>query len=303
MPTMRPPGGHPQLLPHETPVVSRWTLFALGTVEGDRIRRPKDPVAAWLLQRAPELAPPQAVGSVLTMIRARTAIVDRMIEEEVQDSVKLEEGLDFWSVGGGFDARWYRIKTLMSDAVRKHFEIEDPGVLEVKASLLAESSFRATWRKIESRPLVESGWTVRTRGHGNLVVLEGASTRLTPAALRDLLRRIRSDAPNARVILDAPSFVSMLHSDAELPRGAAGAELESADELDNPFRWSRNFLKKLGWEVREDLWLTSRPMLDAAAPGMSNLPGMEAFRVLRLRATQDHHLRRPGTASVSLGRR
>jgi O-methyltransferase involved in polyketide biosynthesis len=291
------------LQPHETPIVSRWTLFALGTVEGERIRRPRDPVAAWMLQRAPELAPPQAVGSVLTMIRARASIIDRMIEEEVQDSVKLDEGLDFWSVGGGFDARWYRIKTLMTDAVRKHFEVETSGVLEVKSNLLNESSFRATWKKIETRPLDEDAWTVRTRGHGNLVVLEGASTRLTPAHLRDLLRRIRNDAPNARVILDAPSFVSMLHSDAELPRGASGAELESADELDNPFRWSRRFLKKLGWEVREDIWLTARPMLDAAAPGMTNLPGMEAFRVLRLRATQDKDLKRPGMASISLGRR
>jgi O-methyltransferase involved in polyketide biosynthesis len=297
------PGGHPLLQPHETPIVSRWTLFALGTVEGERIRRPKDPVAAWLLQRAPTLMPPQAVGSVLTMIRARAAIIDRMIEEEVQSSVRLEEGLDFWSVGGGFDARWYRIKTLMSDAVRKHFEIEDPGVLEVKSGLLAESSFKATWNTIEKWAMPVPEWTVRTRGHGNLVVLEGASTRLSPRQLRDLLKRIRSDAPNARVILDAPSFVSMLHSDAELPRGASGAELESADELDNPFRWSRNFIKKLGWEVREDQWLTSRPMLDSPGPGMHNLPGMEAFRVLRLRATRDDELKRSGVASISLGRR
>lgn len=291
------------MLPHETPIVSRWTLFALGTVEGERIRRPKDPVAAWLLQRAPDLMPPQAVGSVLTMIRARTAIIDRMIEEEVQESVRLEEGLDFWSVGGGFDARWYRIKTLMSDAVRKHFEIEDPGLLEVKSGLLSESSFKATWKTIERWGVPPAEWTVRTRGHGNLVVLEGASTRLRPRQLRDLLKRIRSDAPNARVILDAPSFVSMLHSDAELPRGASGAELESADELDNPFRWSRNFLKKLGWEVREDQWLTSRPMLDSPGPGMVNLPGMEAFRVMRLRATRDDELKRSGVASISLGRR
>jgi len=302
VPTLCSPGGHPQLQPHETPIVSRWTLFALGTVEGDRIRRPKDPVAAWLLQRQPELMPPQAVGSVLTMIRARAAIIDRMIEEEVQASVRQEEGLDYWSVGGGFDARWYRIKTLMNDAVRKHFEIEDPGLLGVKSQLLEESSFRATWNGIEKRAVPSDEWTVRTRGHGNLVVLEGTSTRLRPEALRSLLKRIRSDAPNARVILDNPSFVSMLHSDAELPRGASGAELESEDELDNPYRWSHNFFRKLGWEVREDQWLTSRPMLEGATSGIHSLPGMEAFRVVRLRATPDDDLKRSGVASISLGR-
>jgi O-methyltransferase involved in polyketide biosynthesis len=282
--------------------VSRWTLFALGTVEGNKVRRPKDPVAAWLLKNEPQLMPPEAVGSVLTMIRARTSIIDRMIEEEVQLSSKDSEGLDFWSVGGGFDARWYRIKTLMSDAVRKHFEVDNAQLLQVKSGLLERSSFRRSWKEIEQHPQSDAEWTVRTRGHGNLVCLEGASTRLNPRALHDLLRRIRQDAPNARVILDIPSFVSMLHSGAALPKGATGAELGSEEELNNPFRWRHNYFRGLGWEVREDQWLTSRPMVDPAIPGLSSLPGMEAFRVLRLRASRDEELMRWGVASVSLGR-
>jgi O-methyltransferase involved in polyketide biosynthesis len=235
------------------------------------------------------------------MVRARASMIDRMIEEEVRASVRTEEGLDFWSVGGGFDARWYRIKTLMSDAVRKHFEVESPQILEVKRTLLAESSFNSSWTSIESRPMDEDTWTVQTRGHGNLVVLEGAATRLKPQQLHDLLRRIRSDAPNARIILDIPSFVSMLHSDASLPRDAAGAEIESSNEVDNPYRWSRNFLRRIGWEVTEDIWLTSRPMLEGGY-GLPELPGMEAFRVLRMRATSDEALKRTGVASISLGR-
>lgn len=236
------------------------------------------------------------------MVRARTSLIDRMIEEEVRASSRAEEGLDFWSVGGGFDARWYRIKTLMSASVRKHVEVETPGILDLKATLLEESSFRASWNAIDRRALPEEDWTVQTRGHGNLVVLEGASTRLAPDRLRDLLRRIRSDAPNARVILDLPSFVSMLHSNTALPKDAAGAEIGTGSELDNPYRWSRNFFKKLGWEVREDLWLTSRPMLETIGFGLPGLPGMEAFRVLRLRATEDEDLKRSGVASISLGR-
>lgn len=289
--------------PHETPVVSRWSLFALGTVEGDRVRRPKDPVAAWLLQNAPALMPPAAVGSVLTMIRARTSIIDRMIEEEVRLSVREGEGLDFSSVGCGFDARWYRIKTLMCDAVRKHFEIEEASVLDVKNWLLERSTYRKAWGEIEQRPLQPSEWTVRTRGHGNLVCLEGASTRLPPRQLHDLLRRIRQDAPNARVILDIPSFVSMLHSGRALPRDASGAELGEESALDNPFRWRHKFFRKMGWDVREDIWLTSRPTVDPLLPGLGELPGMEGFRVLRLRASADDALKRPGLASVSLGPR
>lgn len=287
---------------HEVPVVSRWALFALGTIEGDRVKRPRDPVAAWLLQQAPALMPPQAVGSVLTMIRARTSIIDRMIEEEVRESVKAEEGLDYWSVGGGFDARWYRIKSLMTDAVRKHFEVDEARVLSVKHSLLEKSTFKKSWSQIGVRALPPGQWTVRTRGHGNLVCLEGASTRLGPAAFRDLLVRIRADAPNARVILDIPSFVSMLHSAAALPRGASGAELESEDELDNPYRWRHKYFYELGWNVTEDTWLTGRPAVDPMIAGFRELPGMEGFRVMRLRATEDADLKRPGTASVSLGR-
>ena len=301
VPTM-PHGNIIILQPHLTPIVSRWTLFALGTVEGKKIRRPKDPVAAWLLERSPELMPPEAVGSVLTMIRARTSIIDRMIEEEVQLSAKISEGLDYWSVGGGFDARWYRIRSLMTDAVRKHVEVEAPNVLAVKSALLEESSFCGTWREIERRSHNIEDWTVQTRGHGNLVVLEGVSTRLSPANFRDLLRRIRSDAPNARIIVDIPCFVSLLHSHTDLPKGASGAELESTEELDNPYRWSRKFFRDVGWEVREDVWLTSRPTLEPTAT-IQGLPGMEAFRVLRLVATEDAHLKRTGVASISLGRR
>ena len=283
--------------------MSRWTLFALGTIEGEKVRRPKDPVAAWLLKNAPGLMPPEAVGSVLSMIRARTSVIDRMIEEEVHTSVKAGDGLDFWSVGCGFDARWYRIKTLMSDAVRKHFEIDVPGLLEVKSELLERSSYRQSWREIEVWPLVETEWTVRTRGHANLVCMEGASTRLAPADLRDLLRRIRKDAPNARVILDIPSFVSMLHSRTALPRAASGAELGTAAELDNPYRWRHKYFRTLGWDVREDLWLTGRPTVDPLIPGLGEVPGMEGIRILRLRATQDDALKRPGSASISLGPR
>ncbi len=283
---------------HRTPVAARWTLFALGTVEGERIRLPADPVAAWLLRRSPELMPPQAVGSVLTMIRARTSIVDRMIEEELLRVKERGEGVDYWSIGGGFDARWYRTQSLFAQCVRKHTEVEIPSLLALKSALLEESTYRTAWSGIHSLPLEEDAWTVRSHGNANLVVLEGASTRLPPRRFRDLLRRLRNDAPNARVILDLPSFVSMLHSSAVLPRDAAGAEIESPHEVDNPYRWSRGFFRRLGWEILEDQWLTSRPVLDAAS-GMPALPGMEALRVVRMRSTEAARPRH-GVASVSL---
>src|SRR5687767_16009825 len=98
------------MLEHRLPIVTRWTLYALGAVEGQRVRRPRDPVAAWLLRRHPKLLPTFAAPSILSMIRARAAIVDRMIEDEVHRVRNANVGPAHRRFGRGLAARWYRPK-------------------------------------------------------------------------------------------------------------------------------------------------------------------------------------------------
>src|SRR6478672_5744125 len=97
------------------PIITRWTVYALGAVEGQRVRRPRDPVAAWLLRRHPKLLPTFAAPSILSMIRARASIVDRMIEDEAYRVRRRAGKLTFWGFGGGFDARWYRLRPILDE--------------------------------------------------------------------------------------------------------------------------------------------------------------------------------------------
>lgn len=249
------------------------------------MRRPRDPVAAYMLRRHPDLAPQRAVSSVLAMIRGRASLVDRQLLDELERARTAGRQVDIWSIGAGFDARWYRLQSAFQGVVAKVFEVDLPEVVQLKESLLEGSTYDAAWRAVDRRGLVPDAWTVEpARSRNTVIVLEGVSTRLEPEALRDLLERLRKAAPRAKLLLDLPGYVSMLHAPGDVPAEASGAEWapDGADAVSNPYRWSRNLLRQMGWEVEEDVWLAARPHLRTPS-GETLCSGMEALRLLRLR--------------------
>jgi hypothetical protein len=266
----------------QIPMATRWTLYALGAVDGQRVRRPRDPVAAWLLRRQPKLLPPTATPSILTMIRARTALVDRMIEEEVARARRLGLELAYWGFGVGFDARWYRLMALMGDVVRTHREMEDPEILSLKSDLLEESTFARAWGRIVQLPAPALDWQVeREPGRVPVVVLEGVATRVTIPSLRTMLAQIRKAAPGARVVMDLPATIEDRPADpAELAasRGRWGSVNNTAAHA-----ISTRQLVECGYRVVEDVQLAARPELRGSSGGVL-CAGMEALRVLRLSA-------------------
>ncbi len=271
------------MIEQRLPIATRWTLYALGAVEGQRVRRPRDPVAAWLLRRHPQLLPTFAAPSILAMIRARANIVDRMIEETVNRARLAGDTLDFWGFGGGFDARWYRLMRDMGDVIASHQEVEEPALMEFKDELLASSSFANAWDRIEKHSAAKHTWTVgASNGSALLVILEGVSTRLGPQKALALLARLRQDAPQASVIIDLPGFlnssvgmggrpavVGSVRSRWSSATSSGAAQIKTAQVVD------------LGFEVVEDTWFAARPELRAPS-GMPICSGMEAFRVMML---------------------
>jgi O-methyltransferase involved in polyketide biosynthesis len=268
---------------HRVPIVARWTLYALGAVEGHRVRRPRDPVAAWFLRRHPKLLPAFAAPSILAMIRARSTIVDRMIEDDVHQARRRGNTVTFWSFGGGFDARWYRLQAL-GEAVRAHCEVEDPDVLDFKNLALSTSTFAPSWQRIHRIPVKEDRWTVHdaTSDH-TLVVLEGVASRLGLDSAKRLLGRIRRDVREARVIIDLPGILSAQGSST----GSTAQAIGSARS-----RWAspgptsaaairREEFERIGWTVLDDVWLAARPEVRAPS-GIAVCSGMEALRVLKL---------------------
>ncbi|MBA2320740.1 MAG: hypothetical protein H0V89_06250 [Deltaproteobacteria bacterium] len=275
------------------PLAMRWALYALGAVDGQRVRRPRDPVAAWLLRRQPGLLPPTANPAVLTMIRARASVVDRMIEEEVARARRMSLELGYWGFGGGFDARWYRLTALMGDVVRSYREIEESPLLELKAELLDESTFARAWSRIERRPVEAIDWDLSVEAHRTpLVVLEGVASRLTVAGATVLLTRIRESTPGARVILDIPGVFEDRPGQPPSILGPSRSRWGSIHDS-SAFSIRLADLRRMGYRLLEEVCLSARPDLRGPS-GSVVCSGMEALRILRLVADGPRGATRPG---------
>jgi hypothetical protein len=249
------------VIEQRVPAIARWMLYALGAIEGRRVLRPIDGVAAWLLRNHPALLPTVPQSDVLSTIRARTEVVDRMIGEEVLRARSRGETIALWTVGGGFDARWARIWGPFEDVIEHLVEVESPVITELKSQLLKTSPFVEAWSRVLRRGLPEAEWTLDDRGNPvPVVVLETGAGRLDETELRTLLLRIRNDAPRARVIVGLP-----------------------ADQGAEDRRWSRAALAALGWRVDEDVCIAGRGRLQGNN-GQELSPGMYAFRVAKIRA-------------------
>jgi len=257
----------------------------MGAVEGQRVRRAPDPVAAWLLRRHPKLLPTFAAPSILAMLRARSQIVDGMVAGEVAAAKARGETLAYWSIGGGFDARWYRLRPLLM-GITGHHELEDPEVMAFKEQVLADSTFAGHWNGIRRDTAKERQWALPPSDQPVLVVLEGVAVRLGVPALRDLLQRLRTQVPQATLILDLPGMLqSQQVTGASLAVGSARSRWLSASAT-GAASLRRRQIEHLGWRVHDDIWMSARPELRAPS-GVAICAGVEAFRLLRLKAMPD----------------
>lgn len=265
----------------QIPTVAQWSIYAMGVVEGNRIRRAKDPVASWLLRRFPELESQYGVPSVLSMIRERAAIVDRMLVEEFHRAERMGTLVDYTRMGGGFDGRFYRLFPHHLDRLHRMTELEEPELLAVKNAMLRHSNFVDEWSRVEQVALPVHDWTMKPSTGLPVVNLEGAATRIGLRLLVRVLGAIRRDCPQARVILDLPNFLNRTGSGTlPPPTGPTRLRWENLDRT-GAGRIEVGHLRELGWSVDEDLWLVSRPEL-RAANGVTICPGVEGLRVLRL---------------------
>ncbi len=219
------------------------------------------------------------------MIRARAAIVDRMIEDEAHRVRALGGHLTYWGFGGGFDARWYRLRPTLRDVIGEHYEVDDPEVLEFKDQVLADSSFAGAWDRIRQHRAGEDRWGIPSGDAPHvLVVLEGVATRIGADGLKRLLGRIRRDAPHAHVVADLPGIVQPPKVQRAIAVGSARSRWSSPQGTGASALTTRE-LRRLGWRPTEDLWFAARPELRAPS-GMAVCSGMEALRVMMLEPTE-----------------
>lgn len=244
------------------------------------MRRPADPVAAWLLRRHPDLQPSFAAPSIVAMLRARSAMIDDLVATEVARARRQGTALHYRGVGGGFDARWYRLRPSL-EGLASHHELEDPEVLRVKEQALADSTFAGHWGAIQRDALTEAAWAVPPSDAPTLVVLEGVAVRLGVDGLVRLLTQIREDRPRATVLVDLPGMIQTQPTvGAALAVGSNRSRWTSAAAT-GAASLDRRRIRRLGWSVRDDLWMAGRPELRAPS-GLAICSGVEAYRILRL---------------------
>ena len=266
---------------HRLPIAVRWTLYALGAVEGQRVRRPRDPVAAWVLRRHPKLHPTFAAPTILSMLRARADRIDEMILLEVGRARQEGRRLQLLSLGAGFDARWFRMRSELGDTVDRVVEVEDPVVLGFKDRLLTTSTFAGHWQDVERLAMDEGEWEP-PKAECPLIVLDGAAVRLGVEGVRALLARIREAAPHASVILDVPGIVQpQVLPGRSASVGVGRTRWTSATATGAASLRTKEF-QRMGWRVVDDEWHAARPELRSRS-GLFVCGGVEALRVLRLR--------------------
>ncbi len=208
-----------------------------------------------------------------------------MIGEVVHQAHAAGRRLAYWAVGGGFDARWYRLRPSLKDVVTLHGEIEAPEVLAITDAVLTDSSLAAPWERVRRVGVTSDRWALPNGQQDVVVVLEGVATRLGITELKRMLRRLRADAPQARVIVDLPGLleptdhpsraaaVSSLRSRWASPAGTTAEAIGTQQLLD------------MGGCLHEDHSPAARPEL-CSASGIATCSGMEACRVVHLGPAQ-----------------
>lgn len=242
------------------PLITRLTLSALGEARGGRVRAAIDPIAAWMIKQQPDLHPYGAAQAAFTTIRARTTLVDRMVFDTAQMAKEDGHRLSLWTLGPGFDARWYRLLPRVENVFTGVREVEEPSVLSVKNALLEGSPYAASWSKVVRRALPAASWTVDPRrGDRTLVVMEGLAGRMNQDQLEATLCRVHDSTKDCTAIVGLPGVGE-----------------------DDAARWSVTRMSRLGWKVLEDARMGSRGRLILASGG-EECPGTYPLRVMAMR--------------------
>jgi hypothetical protein len=237
-----------------------------------------DPVAAWLLLQAPALTPPDSARSALAACRTRADLIDTCVDEAVWAARDAGQRLAYWSLGAGFDARWYRVLALHGDVVRQVVEVDEPALLALKHALLNDSTYRPAWARVARRAAEPHAWVAAVDAEPDaLVVLEGAAARLGEGALLTLLRDLRQRAPGVRVVLDLWGAESV--APPPPPPGTRGPWVAVAASPAG--RLPDAAFAAAGYRVTGEVCLAGRPELRAAT-GAQVCPGIAAIRVLTL---------------------
>lgn len=187
---------------------------------------------------------PRAMRNAAWSVVARTVLIDRMVQEQVAAGVTLVVNL-----AAGLDARPYRLPL---PSTLTWIEVDQPGILEEKAALLAEATPTCRVERIPldlslEAPRREFLAQLGQRGQRTLVITEGLLMYLAVAHVtglaRDLARAPTIEAWITDVI--SPGLLRMIEREWGQTLLAGDASMHFA-----PAEGSA-FFEPLGWHTAE----------------------------------------------------
>jgi O-methyltransferase involved in polyketide biosynthesis len=194
------------------------------------------PVSAWLIDRFG--MPPftdQLKYFTLHGIAQRAATLDSMLDARLREWEANGDTYEIWSLGAGFDSRWYSLGGL--PGLRRYLEFDLPDLLTRKRALLDASPYAQEYARVIAMP-GEVQETVATaapeKGNRLMVVIEGLIDYLDEREKRCLLAELAAKQGECEIIVDVQNGYLTRHNNRRAERATGTAAVRFAPAPDHP---------------------------------------------------------------------
>jgi O-methyltransferase involved in polyketide biosynthesis len=212
-----------------------------------------DPFASWLAGCCPERAPRRVARRTRNGVAVRTALIDSHIRHVLRSA---PGRWNYWSIGAGLDARWFRLADTLAGRVAEYREFDLAHLLEAKAALVARSPFAASYASVTRVPgdLLDTLESAGRDGRPTLAVVEGLMMYLAREQQERLFALLARASTYVVVIADVYSAFAVRRGNRERSRILGGADAR--------FAWGPDdivaFVEQQGWKIGTSESLTRR---------------------------------------------
>jgi O-methyltransferase involved in polyketide biosynthesis len=168
-------------------------------------------------------------------IAQRAAAIDRLLDARLHEWDANGERYEVWSLGAGFDSRWYSLGRL--PGLRRYLEFDLPDLLTRKRALLDASPYAQHYARVISMPgevqeTVASA--VPEKGNRLMVVIEGMIDYLDEIEKRRLLADLATKQSECEIIVDVQNGHLTRHNNRRAERATGTPAVRFAPAPENP---------------------------------------------------------------------
>ena len=194
------------------------------------------PVSAWLIDRF-GMPPFTDRLKYFTVhgVAQRAAAIDRMLDARLSEWEANGDTYEVWSLGAGFDSRWYSLGG--RPGLRRYLEFDLPDLLTRKRALLDASPYAQEYARVIAMPgEVQETVAAAAPEEGNrlMVVIEGMIDYLDAEEKRRLLADLAAKQGGCEVIVDVQNGHLTRHNNRRAERATGTAVVRFSPAPDHP---------------------------------------------------------------------